>query len=448
MTFLFNDYADYLKNIPTNVNVPEEFNIKEGNNSKFLDVVCRYYQVYQTNDSKYMTNDIHKFIEKGYYFCPMKGVFVNNQKLVLNLPPEELKAVYFNNPNKDRISKNPHLYGEKSRTFLLSEGLQYTFGVEIETIRGKICPEEFILENINSECHRDGSLKEDDGSEWGGEYVTGVLTGDSGFKNLQKLVLFLQKRCRIDSRCGIHVHVGGANFNNDFSILAYILAAKIQEEMYSVVSKSRRDNSTCHKLSLNLASTYLKNLKEMGYSNGIDFSYEDFFKRLANKRELSASVNKRLPHPGGRYTDRYTNGIDPKNLFRYAWLNFIPCNFNTRNAPVNKKLLNEGIPYTLEFRSHQASLNYKKIRNWILFCLAFVNFVENNKNEILFKKKISIADILTATYPKKSKELIQYFESRKNELAGENYSEDKSEYTEFINNTEQLLTVKDQIQCV
>ena len=62
-----------------------------------------------------------------------------------------------------------------------------------------------------------------DGSINGKEYVTGCMSGNSGVNMLDKICDALAiNECYVDSTCGVHVHIGGANFNRRFSILSII----------------------------------------------------------------------------------------------------------------------------------------------------------------------------------------------------------------------------------
>jgi hypothetical protein len=257
----------------------------------------------------------------------------------------------------------------------------------------------------------DGSLKDSDGKLYGGEYVTGVLIGDAGLKNLFKCVKEISKRCQIDKRCGVHVHVGSFINNEEFTIFSYILAKKLENEIFEIFPPSRHNNTYAGKLP---EQDFEKIIKDNNLKYGVEIAYEKLFKELANGRKLDSKISKFRAHPGGRYTDRYSGNIPFEKLYRYKWLNFIPTNFNVRGKEINDKELNKGIPFTLEFRPHSATMNYTKIKNWVLFCLAFVSYVENYKENILNKKKITIEDVLTTVYRERiSSKLITYFEERK-----------------------------------
>lgn len=88
-------------------------------------------------------------------------------------------------------------FGEKSRTYLLTEGKRYTFGVELEFASSTL--PSYLQSKYNMKCMRDGSLNAGAG---GPEYVTGVLIGDSGLKHLQEICIELAKRSTIDEFCG------------------------------------------------------------------------------------------------------------------------------------------------------------------------------------------------------------------------------------------------------
>lgn len=78
------------------------------------------------------------------------------------------------------------------------------------------------------------------------------------------------------------------------------------------------------------------------------------------------------------------------------------------------------LPFTIEFRNHSASLNYVKIKNWVLICMAFVNYVENHKEEILKKDFITIEDVIKKVYKKNSKYLLDYIKNRKSHFNNTN----------------------------
>lgn len=97
--------------------------------------------------------------------------------------------------------KNDYLMGVKSPTYKITEGKKYKFGLEFETIYGRL--PEYLDNYLNYNAVHDGSLRGPDGEDpLGGEYVTGVLTGDMGFLQTKRLTYELTRRCKIDKRCG------------------------------------------------------------------------------------------------------------------------------------------------------------------------------------------------------------------------------------------------------
>lgn len=342
-------------------------------------------------------------------------------------------------------------YGVESTTFVGTGGLDYTFGVEIETCSGYMPTAIYNLYGLNLSATKDGSLRDDDGVIRGGEYVTGVLVGDSGLENLYRSLKQINNRCFIDKRCGIHVHIGGFKNNEQFTIAAFRLGQLIQDEITQIFPMSRRGNSFANYLPNLKNLDYATFIKQHGYDAGIQIAYNDLYEKMANGRKLDPKVNKFQPHPGGRYTDRYTGNIPLEKLFRYMWLNLIPCNFNTRGTPPKNNLENKGVPFTLEFRPHSASMNFTKIKNWIVFCMAFVNFVENYPERIFNSDKITINDILNTVFAKKKikNDLIAYFEARKNNFNNKSKSEAvEKENQEYVEEISYEKTKKREILCV
>src|SRR5690606_33236485 len=85
-------------------------------------------------------------------------------------------------------------------------------------------------------------------SPQGGEYVSGVMYGDAGFKQLYEMCKLLNKKCTVDKRAGVHIHIGSLNWNKEDLVYSYLLAEMIEEEMFSMLPKSRRSNDYCKKI--------------------------------------------------------------------------------------------------------------------------------------------------------------------------------------------------------
>jgi hypothetical protein len=282
-----------------------------------------------------------------------------------------------------------------SKTFKHTHGMKYTFGVEIETCDGYMD----YQDDLSLSCVPDGSIE-------GMEYVTGVLQGDKGLEMLKSICNRLNdNNCYVDKSCGLHVHIGGANFNRKFSILSLMLGQMIQNEVFKIIPPSRSSSNYCYKIK--------HRYKEIKYVNKKLYprTHSRTLKLLAeyvhsDTAEFGVSNNKNTAHPYGRY-----------HSSRYTWINLNNCSYKFT-------------PDTIEFRCHSGTTDYKKMYNWILICMCFVSFIENNPRKIIeeFKgynpdemykiipsSKITLKDIISAGIKSEieAKKLLDYVEKRK-----------------------------------
>lgn len=294
--------------------------------------------------------------------------------------------------------------GVDSITYKEFEGLKYTYGIELETCEGKL--EHSESSHLNVKAVHDGSLREPDGSNpIGGEYVTGVLVGDAGLSQLYEISRVLQTKCSVDKRCGTHVHIGSLKWNKEDVVYSYILAELIESDMFSILPKSRRNNSYCRSVD-KIASQYLSSLNStksvIEYNMMIDEIFGRIFCMVAGSSEYKPTreINKKYNHPKGSKC-----GYD-KSAQRYCWLNYVTLMFNTKGN-VNA--------HTLEFRPMGGTLNYTKIKNWLKICMAFCAFVENHKSLIKngLKEKITLETIVSKVYPKTGEALIKHINERR-----------------------------------
>ncbi len=285
----------------------------------------------------------------------------------------------------NKLSFNEHVsLGVSSVSDILSENKGFSFGVEIETVGGKLNTGNFSDLNVQTtrdmSCSSRPDKKDRNGNlirEYcgkGAEYVTGVLTGDSGFKQLQKLLNTLSKTDhKINETCGIHVHVGGEKlkFSDSFIVACYKLGLMLEDEMFQVLPKSRRNGAFTRKMK-KMDLVMPKEITKEGIDIWITAKYKQIFKLMSGGYEVSQDYNKTKNHPSGSARWGYN-----KTTPRYWWLNFVPAMFATKRPSYNE---NGSINYnyTLEFRSHNATLTYTKVRNWILLCFAFVWYCENS----------------------------------------------------------------------
>lgn len=308
-----------------------------------------------------------------------------------------------------KVNKHNFEWGVDSPTHLELEGLTPTLGFEIETINGAL--PDSVWQKLNLEAVHDGSLRGPNGEDpQGGEYVTGVMYGDMGFKHLYKICQELNKYCDIDKRCGVHVHIGNLNWTEEDIVYAYILALQIEKEGYSLLPVSRRKNSFCKNLEIlpGFIERLVKAKKtsKVEYDITIEELYNELFLYVSGGVSQSNNCNKNTNHPKGSKC-RYD-----KKSQRYCWLNFVTLIFDTKEN-LNAK--------TLEIRSHGATMNYSKIKNWTKIWVAFTNFVTNYKSAIInghvkHKEKsygISLETMVALAYPKSGKKLIEFMRERK-----------------------------------
>ena len=118
--------------------------------------------------------------------------------------------------------------------FTKTYGMPYTFGVEMETCDGYL----EYTSKYNLKCVEDGSIDAK-------EYVTGILQGNKGMTMLENICQAINEQCYVDKTCGVHVHIGGANFNRRFSILSIMLGQMMESQLFRIQPKSRRGNSYC-----------------------------------------------------------------------------------------------------------------------------------------------------------------------------------------------------------
>lgn len=377
------------------------------------------------NDYYIIATEVHLSVvkdNKDIVECKRTGLFYhkdtkNNSivKAQINEKYEyiQTKRLVKINDKKDQIN-----FGEESLSYLITDGKKYSFGVELETASGYLPL--YLYHDLNMSCTRDGSVT-------GGEYVTGVLKGDSGFKQLQKITNELVTRCSVDAKCGIHVHIGGFDNSKSFLVLLQKLGVMLENEIFSILPPSRRNNKYCQKMkNLNIVFPQNQSLEEYDilFNNYYHELYKLFYK---DSNILNKDINKKFNHPRGR-----TCGYD-QNTPRYWWLNLIPAAFNTRG----------NFSYTVEFRNHSGSLNYRKIKNWVLICMGIVSYVENYKKDIMFRNDITLEEIITKVYPTKSRILIPYIQERKSQFENEDYNEVNNEYKEKLSSEE--LSVKQLI---
>lgn len=335
-------------------------------------------------------DDGYKKYDNGYYF------------------PE-----FSNLKSKTNDTSFNYKFGLDSNTHLITEGLKYTFGVEIEM--ADCCFPPHFFTDMNIKVEKDGSIKNTRGEKYGPEVITGVLKGDKGFEHLQYICTELAKRSEINHTCGIHTHIGNANFNNANIVMLFKLAKILEKDIFRMLPVSRSKNEYCRALP-DLDFNFNNCNSIMDLKIRIDNYYTELFTLAANCPP-NDKVNKTKNHPRGAKV-----GYDHNNI-RYCWINFIPALFNTRNTNPPS--------YTIEFRPFNASTNFTKIKNWIKICMAIVNFSENYHRDIMKgvvtidgkEQPITLKNVVRKIYPKSYRKLTEFIDTR-TEIFSSSHNED------------------------
>ena len=232
------------------------------------------------------------------------------------------------------------------------------------------------------------------------------MSGNSGVNMLDKICTALSdNECYVDSTCGVHVHIGGANFNRRFSILSIMLGLMLEDEIFSMLPKSRGKSGYC--LPIPNKFYELRTVNKRLYPR----THKRMLKLLAeylynDDSEFDKNNNKKGHHPYGRYCSS-----------RYKWLNLNNCSYDKSG------------PNTIEFRCHSGSRDFEKIYNWLLICMCFVKYVENNSRQIIDKYKtwksdpgclmsdrVSLRDIISEGLGKDANVLLEYIDKRKDKF--------------------------------
>lgn len=303
----------------------------------------------------------------------------------------------------------------KASTSAITEGLKYTFGVEIETIRG-LMPRRLMVK-VPFKCLRDGSL-----GDHGGEYVSSPLMKDKGFEAVEIFLKEAKKRCQVNYLCSFHVHIGGVPCTKYFNTAIYHLGRKIQSELFAMLPYSR----TNHKYNedYSIKKNYCKPLPEIVSSSQLNALTNASARERFNKilKHVDSEINKFelsyyegggdkgvMPGKGweriyNRKSKLHSTETKWNRAARYYWLNLLNMNFDKK--------------CTVEIRCHSGSLNYRKIKNWILICMAICHYAEHKFKECVDPKRtITLAEIMKFAYPKGYGELIKYIEERKNHFS-------------------------------
>lgn len=153
-------------------------------------------------------------------------------------------------------------------------------------------------------------------SSCGHEIVSPILRGYEGLNKLEKVCTILRDAgYTVNSRCGFHVHHGIRHLSQKQIRNIYLLAIKWENVIDRLVSPSRRGNQYCESIS--------NDAKTLGEVRGC-------MNLLAERGHVHYSMRV---IPGRFYK------VNPESFSRYG---------------------------TIEFRQHQGTLDFDKMRFWII----------------------------------------------------------------------------------
>jgi len=359
-------------------------------NCEFFDY-SQLRSIYAYVDSIIINTNIlnNKLFRAVYKEDLNKGTFIMSDK---DIPLNRGKK-YCGIEYKMPLNRFEKAIKDKPLTYIKTLGKKYRFGVEIETSSG-ILPT-YLTKDLYYSSVYDGSLKDSEGNVYGYEYVTDILKGDLGLKQLKMLSNEIRKRCLIDQKCSVHTHISDVTFNKENIVLLYSLCQILEAEIFSSLPYSRRNNEYCRVMRrLNIDKNFI--LTNRDYA--INTYYNDIVSVLSTKGPAGAHINKKTQHPKG-----HKCGYD-HSTERYCWINFIPAVFNTRHNG----------EYSIEFRCLGGTSNYYDIKNWLLICMAIISLVEDYKKFIYYSTEpITIENILKTVYYNNYHEILAWFNNQK-----------------------------------
>jgi len=360
---------------------------------------CIYIHFKKGNNITTMWADVTRIPTKFYVESMINAEFYH----LSFLPNKDLKYPKYRKVNAIKKSNKlngelslaeQYKYGIKTPTYNRTEGKRYSFGVELETIRGFL--PKYLDKDLNYEAVHDGSLREGDNDVMGAEYVTGVLVGDTGLQQLKRLTNELTRRCKLDKKCGMHLHLANFDLSKQSIVLLYKLLMMVENEMFSILPPTRRNNEYCRNLKKIKLDFTKESFTSSEYKILIDKYYADILTFVSGGKSLSNQVNRKKEHPLG-----HKCGYNHASA-RYCWVNLVPTLFDTRGNGV----------YTVEFRSHSGTTSYEKIKMWLLICMGLLWFVENCSKDIALMNQISLSEIMLRAYPKYGEKINGYIRTR------------------------------------
>ena len=209
-----------------------------------------------------------------------------------------------------------------------------SFGIELEIIhnnkrelcdairaRGVLCE----IEGYNHSTRRHWKIVSDASVNGGYELVSPVLKGQRGLDEVKAVSEALAEvGAMINKSCGFHSHFGTDDFKDSISVWRnlYINYATLEEDIDAFMPPSRRHNRYCSSLKVRDWRSKMENAQTLV--------------------DLERAVTNR---------SRYFK-LNSQSYWRHG---------------------------TVEFRQHSGTIEFDKIKNWLLFCARFVDFSKREK---------------------------------------------------------------------
>lgn len=291
---------------------------------------------------------------------------------------------------------------EERKTLIAATRLlgRHKFGIEYETSHGSI---------LSSTAGCLGMVPLIDGSLNSGQYefASIPLDGARGLLAVKAQCEALSENCYVDHSCALHVHMSAIAKNVDFLVPMYLLAHRMQEELFQFVPFYKQDEVGIVGKRKNYSgrSPSIPELEELGLKHAEEHSSQ---KKEEIRRAMYDIIYKHVSagQENGRETNRKNKAVCWSEKWhcptRYVAINFVPYFFGENG--------------TVEFRVHEPSLNKTKVINWVLLCSLMMTYAEENRDSIVNHEKISFKIIFKyflskyATVPE-VQELLKYLHS-------------------------------------
>lgn len=215
--------------------------------------------------------------------------------------------------------------------------------------------------------HRDGSC--------GREVVTAPIAGDHISKCLLSLGdVFTKSKAKIDTTCGLHVHVDASDYDWTDMYRLLALYTKVEPVLYMLAGQYRSQNHYCQPCGA------------------------DFIKALNNKDKMTGVLNMYYPYvTKTAFSDRYT-AIGKKDGGRYRGLNLCPWMAGIRTKKKDT---------TVEFRLHRNTSDAKRVVAWTQLCVTLVEWAKTHTMKDIAKLPKSALRSLCTVSPQSTPWVVE-----------------------------------------